>query len=169
MRHQFISLFLLNPGFNLPPKDGDLEILKTKTTEAFLTKSPDLHCVEMNREIALRRLSVKRLYNGDTDLPFDNALTLEINQVNLEQKKRYGDSAEFLIIKQQGESQFELKEIVTVRENFAVSYDSVDKEGIKNLHGQEIALIKAGLGIASDGYLNINPVAEVLVFFSKSE
>ncbi len=170
MRYQFISVFQLNPGFNLPRKDDNLEILKTKTTEAFLTKTPDLHCVEIRREIAFRRLSAKRLFNNvDSHLPLDRALTLEIDQVNDEHKKRYGDDTEFLVIKQHGESQFVPKEIFPVLKNFAVSYDSFDKDKIKCHHDQEIAQIKAGLGIASDGSLHINPVADVLVFYNETE
>lgn len=168
MRYIFSSIFQLKPGFNLPPNGGDLELLKSKTTEALLTRNLDPHRVETSRGLAIRIVFANRILNGENSLPLEEAIALEIQRVNLEQNKKYGDNTEFLIINQQGNAQLELKEVHPIQASFAVSYEAVDKNKITSTHSQEIASIKAGLGIASDGLLQIHRVAKEIVFFDDS-
>ena len=98
MRYQFISIFQLKPGFNVPPDGDDLEILKAETTEALVTRNIRPHCILTSRGLAIRRVVASRIINGDTDKSLDEALRVEIDRVNLELEKQFGDS-EYLITK----------------------------------------------------------------------
>ncbi|MGB7573540.1 MAG: hypothetical protein WBN53_06730 [Thermodesulfobacteriota bacterium] len=149
MRYSYLAAWSVIGGISLEGKSQPIELASSNNCRFVLTRDPDDLLATIDQGSAVARLMLKGSVSQRADTDFPIALKAEIEEIKAERKKKTGDHA-VLVVEAHGEIEAILKDPKREHEGFIVTFDSVDKQAVKQIHRSEIEAMKLAVAFESE-------------------
>lgn len=162
MKYQYMAAWTVVGGIALPDKRPELELITTRYSRFLLTKNADSYLEIADKNIALRRLMLKRMIGQGNAAELPEALASEIKEIKAEREKIVG-SYPVLIYETEGEIEVEMSKIHTVENkdySIALGLDLIDKPKLRETYQAHIDAMKMAIAFQSDTPSRFTEIAQ---------
>ena len=159
MKYIYTAAWAIIGGITIGEESPLIELTGSQCPRFILTKDPDPYLAKVDEASAVGRLMLKGLVGQHESTDFQSALTLEVEEIKAERKKKVG-SRTVLLFQVQGEIEASVKDPFREHETFIVTFDAIERNQVRQLHKAEIEAIKVAIALENDTPLRFTCLAD---------
>lgn len=149
MRYTYTAAWGVVGGITLREESLPIELASSESARFILTRDPDTLLAKVDEASAVGRLMLKGFVGQQGPADFQTALASEVEEIKAERKKKVGAKA-VLLFQAQGEIEASVKEPLREHDTFIVTFDTIEKNRVRQLHQTDIEAMKVAVAFESD-------------------